>query len=172
MSRNNGILRSYPVLPVVVGPTTGAFGERMLPRTSRKSPHTESPHTTPDHSAALTSSLSNNSRPRSLYPSLDRNLSNLSFWLNGGNIYTRCRCTPDCQVRIPAPSHSRGRASADRRRLPSNSARVATEAKEAGRRVHPHPNDPPLSHGSTRLRPNAEAPYGFLNPSIAHTGTT
>ena len=56
------------------------------------------------------------------------------------------------------------------KQLPSNSARVATEAKENGLRVHPHPNDSPLSHGSTRLRPNAEAPCGFLNPSITHTG--
>ena len=56
------------------------------------------------------------------------------------------------------------------KQLPSNPARVATEAREAGRRVHPRPDDPPLNHGSTRLRPNAEAPCGFLNPSITHTG--
>ena len=145
--------------------------KRMLPRTSRKSPHTESPHTTPDHLAALTSSLSNNSRPRSPHPSLGRNFSDLSLWLNSGNIYTRCHRTPDCQARIAAASHGRDRASTDHRRLHSNPARVAIETREAGRRVHPYPNHPPLSHGSTRLRPNAEALDGLPNPSTPGRAT-
>ena len=169
MSRNNGILRSYPVLPVVVGPTTGAFGERMLPRTSRKSPHTESPHTNPDHSAELTGSLSNNSRPRSSHLSPSRNLSDLSLWLNSGYSYTRRHSMPDCQAGIAAANHGCDQASTPKQ-LPSSPDRVATEAREAGRRAHPHPDDPPLNHGSTRLRPNAEASCGFPNSSITHTG--
>ena len=56
------------------------------------------------------------------------------------------------------------------KQLPGNPARVATEAREAGRRAHPRPDDPPLNHGPTRLRPNAEASCGFPNSSITHTG--
>ena len=119
----------------------------MLPRTSRKSPHTEFPHTT----------------PRSSHPSPDRTLSDLSLWLNGGCIYTGRHSIPDCQAGIAAASHGRNQASSNSRRLPSNPARVAIEAREAGRGVHPHPN-----LGQERGWKPLAVGQPDVNPTVAH----
>ena len=62
----------------------------MTPRTSRISPHAESPHTTLDHLAALTNCRISSGYLRIPCPAHDGTNSNLALWVNQGGIAARC----------------------------------------------------------------------------------
>ena len=109
----------------------------MTPRTSRISPHVESPHTTLDHLAALTSSRISSGRIRIPCPAHGGTNPNLALWVNGDGIAARCHSAGCSYADIARATLDRYGISINPRRYHDNPTAVATNA---GRTPGPRPN--------------------------------
>ena len=109
----------------------------MTPRTSRISPHAESPHTTLDHLAALTQSRISSGYLRIPCPAHSGTNPNLALWVNGDGIAARCHSAGCSYADVARATLGRYGISINPRRYHDNSAAVATRATSAGRTPGP-----------------------------------
>ena len=112
----------------------------MTPRTSRISPHAESPHTTLDHLAALTNSRISRGYLRIPCPAHGGTNPNLALWVNGDGIAARCHSAGCSYADIARATLDRYGISINPRRYHDNPAAAATTATSARRAPGPGPN--------------------------------
>ena len=112
----------------------------MTPRISRIPPHTESPHTTLDHLAALTNSRTSRGYLRIPCPAHGGTNSNLALWVNGDGIAARCHSAGCSYADIAKAIEDRYGISINPRRYHDNPAAVATTATSTRRAPGPGPN--------------------------------
>ena len=125
----------------------------MTPRTSRISPHTESPHTILDHLAALTSSRISNGRLRIPCPAHGGTNPNLALWVNDG-IAARCH-SAGCSYRdIALAIEDRYGISIGRgkRNKEQTSSQWPPRSPMPGEQADVNPGQPPMISGSHALR--------------------
>ena len=120
----------------------------MTPRTSRISPHAESPHTTLDHLAALTQSRISSGYLRIPCPAHDGTNSNLAIWVNGDGIAARCHSAGCSYADIAKAIEDRYGISINPRRYHDNPTALAPRPTNARRTPGPGPN-------AQDLRPHA-----------------
>ena len=120
----------------------------MTPRTSRISPHAESPHTTLDHLAALTQSRISSGYLRVPCPAHDGTNSNLAIWVNGDGIAARCHSAGCSYADIAKAIEDRYGISINPRRYHDNPTALAPRPTNARRTPGPGPN-------AQDLRPHA-----------------
>ena len=101
----------------------------MTPRTSRISPHTQSPHTILDHLAALTNSRISSGRIRIPCPTHGGTNPNLALWVNDGGIAARCHSAGCSYADIAAAIETRYGISINPRRHQYNPIPVAAKAR-------------------------------------------
>ena len=117
----------------------------MTPRTS---PHTQSPHTTLDHLAALTQSRITRDRLRIPCPAHDGTNSNLALWVNQGGIAARCHSAGCSYADIAKAIEDRYGISINPRQYHDNPTPLAPRPTNARRTPGPGPN-------AQDLRPHA-----------------
>ena len=116
----------------------------MTPRPSRISPHAESPHTTLDHLAALTSSRISMGHLRIPCPAHGGTNPNLALWVNDGGIAARCHSAGCSYADIAAAILARYGTSINRREYQGSpsptaaSARRTPEPGPTGQDLRPH----------------------------------
>ena len=120
----------------------------MTPRTSRISPHAESPHTTLDHLAALTQSRISSGYLRIPCPAHDGTNSNLALWVNQGGIAARCHSAGCSYADIAKAIEDRYGISINPRRYHDNPTALGPRPTNARRTPGPGPN-------AQDLRPHA-----------------
>ena len=111
----------------------------MTPRTSRISPHVESPHTTLDHLAALTSSRISSGRIRIPCPAHGGTNPNLALWVNGDGIAARCHSAGCSYADIAKAIEDRYGISINPRRYHDNPIPVAARVTSTSRTPGPGP---------------------------------
>ena len=120
----------------------------MTPRTSRISPHAESPHTTLDHLAALTQSRISSGYLRIPCPAHSGTNPNLALWVNNDGIAARCHSAGCSYADIAAAILDRYGTSINPKRYHNNPITVNTRVTTASRTSGPGPN-------AQDLRPHA-----------------
>ena len=120
----------------------------MTPRTSRISPHAESPHTTLDHLAALTNCRISSGYLRIPCPAHDGTNSNLALWVNGDGIAARCHSAGCSYADIAKAIEDRYGISINPKRYHDNPTALAPRPTNARRTPGPGPN-------AQDLRPHA-----------------
>ena len=123
----------------------------MTPRTSRISTHTESPHTTLDHLAALTSSRISSGRLRVPCPAHGGTNPNLALWVNDDGIAARCHSAGCSYADIAAAIKTRYGISINPTRHHHNPIPVAARATSTRRTPQPGPNAQDLRPHALRL---------------------
>ena len=126
--------------------------------TPRISPHTESPHTTLDHLAALTNSRISRGYLRIPCPAHGGTNSNLALWVNGDGIAARCHSAGCSYADIARATLDRYGISINPRRYHDNPAAAATRVTSTRRTPGPGPN-------AQDLRPYALASGAAQSPS-------
>ena len=120
----------------------------MTPRTSRISPHTQSPHTTLDYLAALTNSRISSGRLRIPCPTHGGTNPNLALWVNDDGIAARCHSTGCSYADIAQAIETRYGISINPRRYTGNITTVATKVTNSKQTLEP-------GHQAHDLRPHA-----------------
>ena len=120
----------------------------MTPRTSRISPHAESPHTTLDHLAALTNCRISSGYLRIPCPAHDGTNSNLALWVNQAGIAARCHSAGCSYADIAKAIEDHYGISINPRRYHDNPTALAPRPTNARRTPGPGPN-------AQDLRPHA-----------------
>ena len=123
----------------------------MTPRASRISPHTESPHTTLDHLAALINSRISSGYLRIPCPAHSGTNPNLALWVNDGGIAARCHSAGCSYADIAAAILDRYGTSINRRGYQSSPSPVGTSAPSARRTTGPGPTGQDLRPHALRL---------------------
>ena len=111
----------------------------MTPRTSRISPHAESPHTTLDHLAALTQSRISSGYLRIPCPAHSGTNPNLALWVNNDGIAARCHSAGCSYADIAAAIQDRYGTSINPRRYHNNPSPLATRVTSTRRAPGPGP---------------------------------
>ena len=123
----------------------------MTPPASPVSPHAESPHTTLDHLAALTSSRISSGYLRIPCPAHGGTNPNLALWVNDGGIAARCHSAGCSYADIAAAILDRYGTSINRRGYQGSPSPVATSAPSARRTTGPGPTGQDLRPHALRL---------------------
>ena len=123
----------------------------MTPRTSRISPHSESPHTLLDYLAALTSSRISSGRLRIPCPAHGGANPNLALWVNDDGIAARCHSAGCSYADIAAAVQNHYGISINPRRDHYNPTTVATRVATTRRTSEPGPNAQDLRPYALRL---------------------
>ena len=125
----------------------------MTPRTSRISPHAESPHTTLDHLAALTQSRISSGYPRIPCPAHGGTNPNLALWVNDDGIAARC--------------HSAGLLLRRHRRGHPGPLRDLHQPQEVPRQSNRGGQQGHERQANTRTRANCPGPPPLRTPPLA-----
>ena len=120
----------------------------MITRTTRLSPHAESPHTTLEHLAALTSSRISSGRLRIPCPAHGGTNPNLALWVNDDGIAARCHSTGCSYADIAAAVHHHYGIAINPKQDHYNPTAVATKLTSTKRTPQP-------GHQAQDLRPHA-----------------
>ena len=123
----------------------------MTPRTSRISPHTQSPHTIIDYLAALTNSRISSGRLRIPCPAHGGANPNLALWVNDDGIAARCHSAGCSYADIAAAIETRYGISINPRRHLYNPIPVAAKATSTTRTPEPGTNTQDLRPYALRL---------------------
>ena len=123
----------------------------MTARTSRISPHTESPHTILDHLAALTSSRISSGRLRIPCPAHGGTNPNLALWVNDDGIAARCHSAGCSYAAIAAATLDLYGISINRSRYHDNPIPVAARVTSTSQTSAPSPNSQDLRPHALRL---------------------
>ena len=123
----------------------------MTTRTFRISPHTESPHTTLDHLAALTNSRTSRGYLRIPCPAHGGTNPNLALWVNDDGIAARCHSAGCSYADIARATLDRYGISINPRRYQGNPTAAASRPTSARRTSGPGPNAQDLRPYALRL---------------------
>ena len=123
----------------------------MTPRTSRISPHTQSPHTTLDYLAALTNSRISSGRLRIPCPAHGGTNPNLALWVNDDGIAARCHSAGCSYADIAQAIETRYGISINPRRYTGNITTVATKVTNSRQTLEPGPQAHDLRPHALRL---------------------
>ena len=155
----------------------------MTPRTSRISPHAESPHTTLDHLAALTQSRISSGYLRIPCPAHGGTNPNLALWVNDGGIAARCHSAGCSYADIAAAILARYGTSINRREYQGSpsptaaSARRTPEPSPTGQDLRPHAlrlwrRSVPISNSPDHPSPDVACPPPSMAPRAAPAGSS
>ena len=123
----------------------------MTTRKSRISLHTESPHTTLDHLAALTNCRISSGRLRIPCPAHGGTNSNLALWVNDDGIAARCHSAGCSYADIAAATLDRYGISINPRRYHDNPSPLANRTTTTRKSPEPGPNTQDLRPYALRL---------------------